>query len=71
VERRVDIGMAKDGSGVGGELFYFLRFLRVLNNFFIYIAALCALQAIKQEQKHRTHPSRNYHAFPSHSQDRP
>jgi len=31
VERRVDIGMAKDGSGVG--------------------AALCALQALKQQQK--------------------
>jgi len=31
IERRVDIGLAKDGSGVG--------------------AALCALQALKQEQK--------------------
>ena len=23
VERKVDIGMAKDGSGVGGDVFYF------------------------------------------------
>jgi hypothetical protein len=49
VERGVDIGMAKDGSGVGGGYcnscytFYAGKYL-----FTLLPAALCALQAIKQ-----------------------
>lgn len=46
VEKRVEIGMAKDGSGVGGvcELYPPPPFSKL----FTPTAALCALQAIKQ-----------------------
>lgn len=47
VEKKVDIGLAKDGSGVGGEVS--IPFVLTLFSSF-YSAALCALQAIKQRQ---------------------
>lgn len=50
IEQNVDIGLAKDGSGVGGESpFVFLASdAGRLNTDEIPIAALCALQALKQ-----------------------
>ena len=46
VERRVNIGMAKDGSGVGGAAVCFFPWLLCPD--FVCLAALCALQASKQ-----------------------
>lgn len=48
VESRVDIGLAKDGSGVGGQLSVLTICERTFN--IISVAALCALQAVKQEK---------------------
>ena len=47
VEKRVEIGMAKDGSGVGGACLLFL-FKHPKPHDFV-LAALCALQATKQQ----------------------
>lgn len=49
-ERRVDIGMAKDGSGVGGSFYQQPCLWLTLTMRFI--AALCALQASKQASVH-------------------
>ena len=46
-EARVDIGLAKDGSGVGGKLRISLRTPLQLTCLYV-VAALCALQAAKQ-----------------------
>lgn len=44
VERRVEIGLAKDGSGVGGNI----SFSTYANKILMFIpAALCALMATK------------------------
>ena len=48
VEKKVDIGLAKDGSGVGGKCFEQSFWLAVPLNALIAVAALCALQATKQ-----------------------
>ena len=49
VEKRVEIGLAKDGSGVGGEQLVTASWCLVLTSHCL-SAALCALQAIKQYQ---------------------
>ena len=49
IEKRVEIGLAKDGSGVGGMFSFLRRFVDVLEaHGHFFLAALCALQAIKQ-----------------------
>jgi hexokinase len=45
VESRVQIGLAKDGSGVGGESFCFVSVTALTG--FVNIAALGALVAVK------------------------
>jgi hexokinase len=47
VEKRIVIGLAKDGSGVGGERYPIERSLNLITSC-ICLAALCALQAKKQ-----------------------
>ena len=47
MEKKVNVGMAKDGSGVGGAYLWIVSFLSiVLTNS---VAALCALVAAKSE----------------------
>ena len=52
VEKRVEIGAAKDGSGVGGKkkIIFDFDFLSLISFFFKKkIAALCALMALKNK----------------------
>lgn len=46
VEKRVEIGLAKDGSGVGGNAPFIMNVFVIPD--YVSAAALCALQAVKQ-----------------------
>lgn len=49
-EKRIKMGLAKDGSGVGGRFIPFvLSLVRVTDLVYFFPAALCALQAKKAE----------------------
>ena len=56
VEERIDIGLAKDGSGVGGAFCFSPPLVMFWDAVLIYqynfpcLAALCALQATKQQR---------------------